>query len=37
MQSIIKMERRPRFSRRIVFLENYDVASARYMLKGWRG
>ena len=34
VQSIIELARRPEFRRRIVFLENYDVATARYMLQG---
>jgi starch phosphorylase len=34
IQSIVELARRPEFRRKIVFLENYDVASARYMLQG---
>jgi starch phosphorylase len=34
VQSIVELARRPEFRRKIVFLENYDVASARYMLQG---
>jgi len=34
IQSIIDLSRRPDFRRKIVFLENYDMASARYMLQG---
>jgi starch phosphorylase len=34
IQGIVELARRPEFRRKIVFLENYDVASARYMLQG---
>ncbi len=34
VQSIVELARRPEFRRKIVFLENYDMASARYMLQG---
>jgi starch phosphorylase len=34
IQSIVELARRPEFRRKIVFLENYDMASARYMLQG---
>jgi glycogen phosphorylase len=34
IQQIVELARRPEFRRKIVFLENYDVASARYMLQG---
>jgi starch phosphorylase len=34
IQAIVELARRPEFRRKIVFLENYDVASARYMLQG---
>ncbi len=34
IQAIIEMARRPEFRQKIVFLENYDVAAARYMLQG---
>jgi starch phosphorylase len=34
IQAIIKMAARPEFRRKIVFLENYDMAIARYMVQG---
>ena len=34
VQSIVELARLPEFRRKIVFLENYDMASARYMLQG---
>jgi starch phosphorylase len=34
IQMIAELARRPEFRRKIVFLENYDLASARYMLQG---
>jgi glycogen phosphorylase len=34
IQAIVELAGRPEFRRKIVFLENYDVASARYMLQG---
>jgi glycogen phosphorylase len=34
VQAIVELARLPEFRRHIVFLENYDVASARYMLQG---
>lgn len=34
IQAIVELARRPEFRRKIVFLENYDMASARYMLQG---
>ncbi len=34
IQAIVELARRPEFRRKIVFLENYDLASARYMLQG---
>jgi starch phosphorylase len=34
IQKIVELARHPEFRRKIVFLENYDVASARYMLQG---
>jgi starch phosphorylase len=34
IQAIIELARRPEFRRKIVFLENYDVATARYMVQG---
>jgi starch phosphorylase len=34
IQEIAELARRPEFRRKIVFLENYDLASARYMVQG---
>ena len=34
IQAIIELARRPEFRRKVVFLENYDVATARYMVQG---
>jgi starch phosphorylase len=34
IQAIIELARRPEFRRRVVFLENYDMASARCLLQG---
>ncbi len=34
IQNIIDLARKPEFRRHIVFLENYDVAVARYMVQG---
>ena len=34
IQQIIKLAQRPEFRRRIVFLENYDPAVARYLVQG---
>jgi starch phosphorylase len=34
IQAIVELARRPEFCRKIVFLENYDVTTARYMLQG---
>lgn len=34
IQAIIELARRPEYRRKIVFLENYDVATARYMVQG---
>jgi starch phosphorylase len=34
IQAIIELARCPEFRRKIVFLENYDVATARYMVQG---
>jgi starch phosphorylase len=34
IRAIIELASRPEFRRRVVFLENYDVATARYMLQG---
>jgi starch phosphorylase len=34
IQAIINLASRPEFRRKIVFLENYDMAIARYMLQG---
>ena len=34
IQSIVSLSSRPEFRRRIVFLENYDMAVARYMVQG---
>jgi starch phosphorylase len=34
IQGIVELARRPEFRRKIVFLENYDLSSARYMLQG---
>jgi starch phosphorylase len=34
IQSIVKVARRDEFRRRIVFLENYDINVARYMVQG---
>jgi len=34
VQSIVELARRPEFRRKIVFLENYDMATARCMLQG---
>jgi starch phosphorylase len=34
IQSLINLANRPEFRRKLVFLENYDMAVARYMLQG---
>jgi glycogen phosphorylase len=34
IQSIVNLASRPEFRRKIVFLENYDMATARYMVQG---
>jgi len=34
IQTIIDLAKRPEFRRHIVFLENYDMATARYMVQG---
>jgi starch phosphorylase len=34
IQTIIELAKRPEFRRHIVFLENYDMATARYMVQG---
>jgi starch phosphorylase len=34
IQSIVELAARPEFRRKIVFLEDYDMATARYMLQG---
>jgi starch phosphorylase len=34
IQSLISLANRPEFRRKLVFLENYDMAVARYMLQG---
>ena len=34
IQQIVKLAQRPEFRRRIVFLENYDPAVARYLVQG---
>ena len=34
IQQIVELARRPEVRRKIVFLENYDVSTARYMLQG---
>ena len=34
IQEIINLANRPEFRRKVVFLENYDMAIARYMLQG---
>jgi starch phosphorylase len=34
IQSIVELANRPEFRRKIVFLENYDMATARYMVQG---
>jgi starch phosphorylase len=34
IQAIIDLAKRPEFRRKLVFLENYDLATARYMLQG---
>ena len=34
IQAIIDVAKRPEFRRHIVFLENYDMATARYMVQG---
>ncbi len=34
IQTIINLAERPEFRRKLVFLENYDVAVARYMVQG---
>ena len=34
IQKIINLAARPEFRRKIVFLENYDMAIARYMVQG---
>jgi len=34
IQAIIDLAKRPEFRRHIVFLENYDMATARYMVQG---
>ncbi len=34
IQEIIKLAARPEFRRKVVFLENYDMAIARYMVQG---
>jgi starch phosphorylase len=34
IQTIIDLEARPEFRRKLVFLENYDMAIARYMVQG---
>ncbi len=34
IQAIVDLARRSEFRRKIVFLENYDMSSARYMLQG---
>ncbi len=34
IQAIIELAKRPEFRRKVVFLENYDMAVARYMLQG---
>ncbi|HEX4076204.1 MAG TPA: alpha-glucan family phosphorylase [Candidatus Acidoferrales bacterium] len=34
IKTLVELARRPEFRRRIVFLENYDLAIARYMVQG---
>ncbi len=34
IQAIVDLARRPEFRRKVVFLENYDLGVARYMLQG---
>ena len=34
IQAIVDLAKRPEFRRHIVFLENYDMATARYMVQG---
>ena len=34
IQQIVQVARRPEFRRRVVFLEDYDVAMARYLVQG---
>ena len=35
IQQIVKLAQRPEFRRRMVFLEDYDMAVARYLVQGW--